>query len=98
MKENKDIKVNFEEKANRFAVRLNGKIAYLTYEKKDDKKVAFDHTYVPEDYRHQGIAGELTETAMEWAKKNNLMVIPACSYVRWWIDQNPEYKDMVVQE
>ena len=63
MEKKKDIKVNFEEKANRFAVRLDGKIAYLTYEQKDDKKVSFDHTFVPEDYRDQGIAGELVKTA-----------------------------------
>ena len=96
MEKKEDIDVRFEEKAKRFTVRLDGKIAYLTFKKDEENQVVFDHTYVPEEYREQGIAGEIVKTGMEWAKKKGLKVVPACSYVEWWIGQNPEYNDIIV--
>jgi hypothetical protein len=98
MEKKNNIDVRFEEKAKRFTVRLDGKIAYLTFKRDDENQVVFDHTYVPEEYREQGIAGKLVEAGMDWAKQEELKVVPKCSYVEWWVGQNPEYNEIIVSD
>ena len=56
--------VRHETSAKRFAVRLNSKIGYLSYEMRDDKTLDYSHVYVPPEFRRQGIAAKITKTAL----------------------------------
>ncbi len=42
------------------------------------------HTYVDDDLRGQGIAGELVKKAFEYFEKNNYKVKCSCSYAKNW--------------
>ncbi|MFW6137657.1 MAG: GNAT family N-acetyltransferase [Spirochaetota bacterium] len=90
-----DIPVRHEPAAKRFAVRLEGKIGYLSYEQKEQKTLDYAHVYVPPDFRGRGIAAELTRTALEYARNNGFSVIPSCPYVDSYIRKHPEYTDLV---
>ncbi len=78
--------VHAEDRA-RFEVEVDGKIAYLTYERHGNT-VAMTHTIVPREIEGRGIAGRLTETAVRWAREQSLSIDPQCSYVRSWLSQN----------
>ncbi len=52
--------------------------------------LVFDHTYVPEHLRGQGIAEALVERGVAYAREKGMTVVPTCSYVRRLFDRHPE--------
>jgi predicted GNAT family acetyltransferase len=61
--------------------------------------LVFDHTFVPESLRGQGIAEKLVEAGVAYARAQGLKVVPACSYVRRLFERHPErYADISVRE
>lgn len=90
-----DVKVRHEPPAKRFAVRLDNKIAYLSYEERGNNVLDYAHTYVPDEYRKRGIASAITRYALDWAREKGYSIIPSCSFVEDYINNNPEYRDIV---
>ena len=57
--------------------------------------VVFTHTGVPPAYRGQGLAAQLVEAGLAWARDQGLKVVPACSYVHVYIQRHPEWQNLV---
>lgn len=53
------------------------------------------HTEVPPRFRRKGIAGMLATAALEYAKKEGLKVRSYCSYTTRFIENNPEYLELL---
>ncbi|WP_185984329.1 GNAT family N-acetyltransferase [Aureimonas mangrovi] len=61
--------------------------------------LVFDHTYVPEHMRGQGVAEKLVDFAVDYARSKNMKVVPACSYVRTLFQRHPDkYADVATEE
>jgi len=90
-----DIIVRHELPGKRFAARLNDKIGYLSYEIVGHRCLDFAHVFVPPEYRRRGIAAKITKTALDYARKNDFLVVPSCPYVASYIGKNPEYQNIV---
>ena len=58
-------------------------------------RVVFTHTGVPPAYRGQGLAAQLVEAGLQWAREQGLKVVPACSYVHVYIQRHPEWQNLV---
>lgn len=84
-----------DKEKNRFYVEIENKISELDYKKIDENTLELQRTFVPEALREQGIAGEIVKTALEYAKNNNYLVIPTCSYVQHYIEKHPEYSHLI---
>ncbi|WP_206454636.1 GNAT family N-acetyltransferase [Aurantimonas marina] len=67
----------------------------MTYVRVGETTVIFDHTFVPDQYRGEGIAGKLVAAGVEWARSENLKVIPQCSFARAAFERKPEYRDVL---
>lgn len=87
-------KVKNDTSGNRFFLEIEGDEVYLMY---DESKNVIDlySTYTPPQLRGKGLAAEVVKAALEYAKEKKLKVIPSCWYVRKFIDQNPEYQNLV---
>lgn len=74
--------------------------AELTYSPAGiQNSLVFDHTYVPEHLRGQGIAEKLVDHAVAYAREQGMTVVPACSYVRSLFQRHPErYGDVATRE
>ena len=83
-----DVEPVHAEDRSRFEVEIEGVTAFLTYER-HGSTVAMTHTVVPREIEGRGIAGRLTETAVQWAREQSLTIDPQCSYVRSWLSQHP---------
>jgi uncharacterized protein len=59
-----------------------------------DGRVVFTHTGVPPAYRGQGLAAQLVEAGLGWARAQGLKVVPACSYVALFLQRHPEWRDL----
>jgi len=53
-----------------------------------------DHTYVDPPLRGGSIAPSLVEAAVQWARAENVKIMPLCSYVRSVFARKQEYADV----
>jgi predicted GNAT family acetyltransferase len=86
--------VKHDEKKSIFYIELDGEIAYLDYAMRGNK-IDLYHTYTPTQLRGKGLAGKIVEFAFNYAKENNLKVIPSCPFIPSFLAKNPEYKKFV---
>lgn len=90
--------VVLNEERRRFEMQLGDKVAIADYVMEPkEAKIIFTHTEVPPEHTGKGIAGKLAKTALEYAAKNNLKVIPFCSFFEAYIKRNPEYQDLLAR-
>jgi predicted GNAT family acetyltransferase len=89
------VAVEHDEAHQRFCARLQGYEACLMY-RRAGTDLDFYHTYVPEVFRGRGIAEQLCKAGFEYAKANQLTVIPSCSYVSdAYLKRHTEYEPLV---
>ena len=89
-----DVEVKHDEENKRFVVELDGYEALLDYSI-EGNEINFYHTYSPPQLRGKGLAKIIVEYAFNYARENNLKVIPTCSYVRGFISRYDNYKDLL---
>jgi predicted GNAT family acetyltransferase len=87
--------IRHEPAARRFAADSAGGTAYITYREGADGILELDHTFVPPAARGGGIASQLTEHALRYARSQACKVIPSCPYVARYIERHPEYRDLL---
>jgi len=81
--------------AHRFVLALPSGPALLKYHFDRDGRLSLDHTEVPEEGRHRGIAGRLAKAALDFARERRLEVVPRCPFVRAYLEDHPEERDLV---
>lgn len=79
--------VNQNEAAHQFELSQDGATAVLTYRLQPDS-ITFIHTEVPEQFRGRGFAGELARAGLDFARANDLMVVPLCPFVSSYIEKH----------
>jgi predicted GNAT family acetyltransferase len=80
----------------RFEIERNGEVAYLEYSLSPNV-LELIHTEVPEKLRGMGLASSLADSALHWARENNLKVDVICPIVQEYVAEHPEYSDLVLQ-
>ena len=78
----------------RFELKVGENVAALYYSKFENK-LYLNHTEVPEALQGQGLARQLVEEALEYAKANNLPVVPMCPYANKFIQRHPQYQELL---
>ena len=91
------VTVLHNERLHRFEATVDGLISLITYVRSADR-ITLNHTEVPPPLEGQGIAGKLTETALEFARSSQLRVAPRCSYVANYMRKHPESQDLLTPE
>jgi predicted GNAT family acetyltransferase len=76
---------------HRFEADVDGHLSVAEYEKRNGTLV-FTHTFVPPELRGRGVAEALVRSGLEFAKEQNVRVVPACSYVARFIERHREYQ------
>ena len=89
------LQIEIDEQDNKFFTKVEDRECHLCYEILPDGVIKFTSTYVPHSIRTKGIAWELAEFAFEYARKNNLKVIPRCGYIRRFVNKNPHLKELL---
>lgn len=67
-----------------------GARAYLAYMDLGKQTMDIYRTFVPDMLRGQGIAARLTEHALQYARHRGYTVIPSCSYVERYMEQEAQ--------
>ncbi len=82
------------ENENQFEMHIDDKIAFVEYYL-DGKKIHLTHTEVPKELQGQGIATQLIEQTLQNIKKNHLVLIPLCSFVANYVNNNPQWHSIL---
>jgi uncharacterized protein len=78
-----------------FEIERDGEISFLAYEIDGEGWISLLHTQVPLALRGRGIANELAQLALEYAKAHQLKVDVVCPIVFHFLTKHPEYKPLV---
>ncbi|WP_400191631.1 GNAT family N-acetyltransferase [Hymenobacter sp. B81] len=91
-----EVRINHDSEEQMFSVI--GQDAELTYARPADGVVDFQHTYVDESLRGQGLAEQLAQAALAWARQEKLRVRTSCRFMQAYVDRNrAEYADLLDQ-
>jgi predicted GNAT family acetyltransferase len=90
------VEIKHNKEHQRFYLFQDGKESYVHYILQGDKIINLIRTYVPPELRHRGMAGLIVKAVFEYARENNLKVIPTCPYVNHFISNNNEFEDLLV--
>lgn len=89
-----EFKIDSQNQGSFFIIKEGKKIAELDFTIKNNVLNAY-HTGVRKEYEGQGIAGQLFDEMVEYARENNYKVIPSCSYIAVKFKRHEnKYKDI----
>jgi uncharacterized protein len=79
-----------------FYVGKDGSIeAELVYSADLPGRIVIEHTEVNGSLTGQGVGLQLVEAAVMYARKNNLKVVPMCSFAKKVFDKHEEWRDVL---
>ena len=81
----------------RFAAMDNEKEAgAIFYTSAGESKIILDHTEVDDAYRGQSIGKKILMFIVEFARENNIKIIPLCPYAKSVFDKTESIRDVLV--
>jgi predicted GNAT family acetyltransferase/glutaredoxin len=81
--------------ANRFELRLDGRLIGLAAYRRRNGRIAFTHTEVDPSCEGRGLGSRLAAAALEEASRESLEVVPLCPFIAHYIERHPEYQPLV---
>jgi len=81
----------------RFEVRLGDRVVGLASYHVENGTMALPHTEVDPSVGGRGLGSTLVAGVLDAARERGLTVLPYCSFVRHYIQQHPEYIDLVAE-
>jgi hypothetical protein len=91
--EQNTIEVIHNPAASRFEVQLDGEIAMVEY-MLHGSNISFTHTEVPPAHEGKGIANQMAQTALNYARDHQLRVNAVCPFIKLYIQRHPEYQSI----
>ncbi len=90
-----EIKQNDSDKKGEFFHEVEGKkLGLMTYSHAGEDKIIIDHTEVDASLKGQGVGYKLVEAAVNYARKNNLKIMPLCPFANAVFKKRSEYNDV----
>ena len=84
------------QRGSEFFIERDGRhIAEITYQYQDEATIVADHTWVDNSLRGQGVARQLLDTLVAFAREKQLKIVPTCSYVDVMFQREAEFADVV---
>ncbi len=90
------VKQNNNEKNGEFEAFFDGKHAGLmTYTWAGNDKFIIDHTEVEPAYNGKGVGKEMVLSAVDFARKNHIKIIPLCPFAKATFQRNEDLQDVL---
>ncbi|TPG32086.1 GNAT family N-acetyltransferase [Flavobacterium pectinovorum] len=67
----------------------------MTYTWAGDSKFIIDHTEVNEGFNGKGVGKKLVMAAVDYARANNIKIIPLCPFAKSVFDKTAEIRDVL---
>ncbi len=84
------------DKSGFFYIDVNGNHeAMMTFVFAGNDKIIIDHTEVKPGNEGKGFGKKMVVKAVEYARANNIKIIPLCPFAKSVFDKTPEFKDVL---
>jgi uncharacterized protein len=80
---------------SRYELRVDDELIGIADYVVRDGRVVFPHTEILPSHRGQGLAARLVRYALDDVRRSGRTVVASCWYVADFIDEHPEYRDLV---
>ena len=67
----------------------------MVYTMPSPNKMVIEHTEVGDEMKGKNAGNQLVHTAVEYARTNNIKIIPLCNFANSVFKKNPEYADVL---
>ena len=88
-------KVRRNDERSRYELLVAGQLVGIADYHEQGDTVVIPHTEIDRSRRGQGLGAILVRHALDDLRRSGRTVVPACWYVAQFIDENPEYRDLV---
>ena len=79
-----------------FFAELDGNIlAEMVYTQPAVNKLIIEHTEVSDELRGQKVGNQLVAAAVDYARKQDIKIIPLCPFANAVFKKTPEYRDVL---
>lgn len=79
-----------------FRIRETGKIqAEMTYSRAGEKLMIIDHTEISDALQGKGVGRKLLQNAVDFARTNEIKILPLCPYAKSVFDKDPSIRDVL---
>lgn len=90
--------VRWDEAGSRYEITIGEEVVGFADARPLEGAIALPHTVVEPAFEGQGIGGDLVRGALEDLRARGRRVVPLCSFVAAWIDDHPDFADLVDTE
>jgi predicted GNAT family acetyltransferase len=91
-----DIQHSSGDTKGEFVIEKGGEVqAKITYSKAGDTRMIIDHTEVSDTLEGKGVGKKLVEHAINYARENELTVIPLCPFAKSIIERDESLQDVL---
>jgi uncharacterized protein len=91
-----DVVVTDNPAENRYEARIDGELAGFSEYHLTKASIVFTHTKVFDEFEGRGVGSTLARGALDDVRaKGDRTVVPVCPFVHGFIDDHPEYADLV---
>ena len=90
-----DVDITHNAERHRYELRVDGELASIAEYTPAGARFVFDHTETAAAFRGRGLAEKLVRAALEDVRKRNGGVVPSCSFVAEFMDEHPEFADLL---
>ena len=91
-----EIKHKHSETKGSFYIELDGKVVgEMTYSIASPELIIIDHTEVGEELKGKGAGAQLLNALVDYARKNNIKVIPLCPFAKSVFEKKEELRDVL---
>ncbi|MDX1471327.1 MAG: GNAT family N-acetyltransferase, partial [Flavobacteriaceae bacterium] len=73
----------------------NRRQGFLTYKLADAQTLIIEHTFVKEEFRGDDVGEKLVKSVVDFARNNDLKIIPECPFAAAEFKRNSEYSDIL---
>lgn len=70
-------------------------LAEMVYTMPSAEKMIIEHTEVSDELRGQNVGYQLVQTAVEYARKHTIKIIPLCPFANALFKKKPEFADVL---
>ncbi|MEM6524819.1 MAG: GNAT family N-acetyltransferase [Bacteroidota bacterium] len=77
------------------AIKDGNQVGEMTYVFAGEKRFIIDHTEVDEQFNGQGVGLKMVMSAVEYARENELKILPLCPFAKSVFDKRQEIHDVL---
>ena len=88
-------KIVHNAEASRYELFVEDQLASIAEYNRRGDQLFFDHTETAIRFRGRGLAERLVRAALDDVRKQGLGVVPRCWFVAEFVQEHPEYRDLV---